>query len=383
MNTAVAIALAIALGFVLGGAFAWLVHRSNQRREAMRALLNPELPDGFDQVLEAIGSLVIVTDPSHNVIHASEDAAGKGLVKPAGRLAEQIAEVAAAAQRKGVAVTREMELPRGPFGNASLHLNVRAAPFGGRFILILAEDLTEAIRVESVRRDFVANVSHELKTPIGAILLLAEALTEASDDPEQVRYFASRLTAEGERLSRLAREIIDLSRLQSADPMTNAEVVAIDDIVKTSADLTRVAAESNDIRIVVGPDSGANVFGSAELLRQCFHNLVANAVQYSPPGSRVGVGTRIVGSAVEVAVSDQGIGISEDDQSRIFERFFRVDQARSRNTGGTGLGLSIVRHVVENHGGDIRVWSKLGQGSTFTVRLPLAEKRVSSVARTN
>ncbi|CAG7844080.1 Signal-transduction histidine kinase senX3 [Pseudoclavibacter triregionum] len=381
MESSVAIVAAIALGFVLGGGFAWLLVISARRRERMRALTHPQLPDGFEHLLDALDTLVIVADPSHNVIQASPGVASKGLVKVGNRLIEPIGRLGDRARREGGAVTEDLEVPRGPYGSASLHFRVRAAPLGVRFILILAEDRSEALRVESVRRDFVANVSHELKTPIGAVLLLSEALGEAADDPEQVRFFADRLQIEGQRLSRLTREIIDLSRLQSTDTMTDAEPVHIQDVLALAADQSRVAAEAKGIRLVIGPDCGADVVGNHELLLQCFHNLVANAVQYSPSNSRVGVGARIVGDTVEVAVSDQGIGISQHDQSRIFERFFRVDQARSRNTGGTGLGLSIVRHVVENHGGDIRVWSRMGKGSTFTVRIPLASEAISAGGR--
>lgn len=374
MERSVAVVVAIVLGFILGIAFAWLIHVSNVRRERMRQLTEPRLPDGFDHLLDALDSVVIVADPSHNVIQASEGAASKGLIKLGDRLTEPIGRIADMARRHEHAVTEDLELPRGPFGNAALSFRIRVAPLGPRFVLILAEDRSEALRVESVRRDFVANVSHELKTPIGAIMLLSEAIVEAADDPEQVKFFANRMQLEGTRLSRLTREIIDLSRLQATDTMLGAGIVHVQDVLSLAADQSKVVADAKNIKLVIGADCGADVLGNSDLLLQCFHNLVSNAVQYSPAGSRVGVGARVVGDTVEVAVSDQGIGIAPQDQERIFERFFRVDQARSRNTGGTGLGLSIVRHVVENHGGDIRVWSRPGKGSTFTVRIPLADE---------
>lgn len=374
MERSVAVVVAIVLGFILGIAFAWLIHVSNVRRERMRQLTEPRLPDGFDHLLDALDSVVIVADPSHNVIQASEGAASKGLIKLGDRLTEPIGRLADMARRNEHAVTEDLELPRGPFGNAALSFRIRVAPLGPRFVLILAEDRSEALRVESVRRDFVANVSHELKTPIGAIMLLSEAIVEAADDPEQVKFFANRMQLEGTRLSRLTREIIDLSRLQASDTMLGAGIVHVQDVLSLAADQSKVVADAKNIKLVIGADCGADVLGNSDLLLQCFHNLVSNAVQYSPAGSRVGVGARVVRDAVEVAVSDQGIGIDPQDQERIFERFFRVDQARSRNTGGTGLGLSIVRHVVENHGGDIRVWSRTGKGSTFTVRIPLADE---------
>jgi two-component system sensor histidine kinase SenX3 len=223
-----------------------------------------------------------------------------------------------------------------------------------------------------VRRDFIANISHELKTPIGAVGLLAEALDSASEDPDQVRRFAHRLSEESQRLARITQDIIELSRLQSADALTGAELVSVKQVITSAVDQNRVAAEARGIELAMRGDKKAEVYGDEALLVTAVHNLISNAIQYSPPGSRVGVGVRTVDGVVEIAVTDQGEGIPEDDLDRVFERFFRVDQARSRHTGGTGLGLAIVKHAVQNHGGEIRVWSQPGRGSTFTIRLPEA-----------
>jgi two-component system sensor histidine kinase SenX3 len=247
-------------------------------------------------------------------------------------------------------------------------------------VLLLAEDRTESHRLDAVRRDFIANISHELKTPIGAVGLLAEALQAASSEPDQVRRFAKRLKKESERLARITQEIIELSRLQSADALTSAELVSIDQVIALAVDETRVAAESNAVKVVAGGDTGAEVFGNESLLVTALHNLIANAIQYSPRGSRVGLGVRHGDGVIEIAITDQGVGIPEDELDRVFERFFRTDPARSRNTGGSGLGLSIVKHVVQNHGGDVRVWSQLGRGSTFTIRLPQAPKSTNALA---
>jgi two-component system, OmpR family, sensor histidine kinase SenX3 len=223
-----------------------------------------------------------------------------------------------------------------------------------------------------VRRDFVANISHELKTPIGAVGLLAEALQAASNEPDQVRRFAKRLTKESERLARITQEIIELSRLQAADALTKSDIVEIDRVVAQAIDQNHVLADSNKVRLVSGGDAGAEVYGDEPLLVVALHNLISNAIQYSPKHSRVGVGVSYVDGIVEIAVTDQGAGIPEEDLERVFERFYRIDPARSRHTGGSGLGLSIVKHVVQNHGGDVRVWSQPGSGSTFTIRLPEA-----------
>ncbi len=249
---------------------------------------------------------------------------------------------------------------------------MRVARLGARFVLLLADDRTESYRLDDVRRDFVANVSHELKTPIGAVGLLAEALASASNEPDEVKRFAKRLTHESERLAGITAEIIELSRLQSGDPLTEAERVGIDSVIAQAVDRNRVAAESHRISLVPSGKIRAQVFGDRQLLVTAVHNLIANAIQYSPDGSRVGVGVTSDDGVVEISVTDQGVGIPEDERGRVFERFFRVDSARSRNTGGSGLGLSIVKHIVQNHGGDVRVWSQQGHGSTFTIRLPEA-----------
>jgi two-component system sensor histidine kinase SenX3 len=236
--------------------------------------------------------------------------------------------------------------------------------------LLLVEDRTQARRVEEVRRDFVANVSHEHKTPVGGMALLAEAIMDASDDPEAVRRFAERMQGESIRLTRLVKEIVDLSRLQVADTLHDPELLAVDTIVNEAVDRYRLVASSHGIGLVVSPDAGAKVYGDSELLITAVRNLVDNAVAYSPDHTRVAIGVRRIDGLVEISVTDQGVGIADSDQTRIFERFYRVDPARSRATGGTGLGLAIVKHVCANHGGEVTVWSQEGQGATFTMRLP-------------
>jgi two-component system sensor histidine kinase SenX3 len=282
------------------------------------------------------------------------------------------------ARTTGESATREVELARGPFGDANVTLSVQVARLGTRYILLLAEDRTEAIRLEAVRRDFVANISHELKTPIGAVSLLSEALEMAADDPQQVKRFAQRLGEESARLARITQDIIDLSRLQATDAVANASYLSIDQIVCLAIDQNRVAADARGIELATSTSSGAQVFGDESLLVVSVHNLVSNAIRYSPDGSRIGVGVRTVDDVVEISVTDQGEGIPEEDLDRVFERFYRVDQARARNTGGTGLGLAIVKHAIQNHGGDVRVWSQPGRGSTFTIRLPKADSTTTS-----
>jgi two-component system sensor histidine kinase SenX3 len=366
--------VALFSGLVIGGGFvAVLVFFVNRSHHAVQVSSNI-VPDGVEQVLDAMDSAGLVVDSSLNVVKATSMAFALALVSNARLTYPELIDAVQRVRRTGVPVDEELELQRGRFKDATLRVRVRACVLGSRFVLLLVEDRTESYRLEAVRRDFVANISHELKTPIGAIGLLAEALHTAADDPEQVRIFADRLNAESARIARLTQDIIELSRLQAVDAVANAERVEIDHVVAAAVDRNRVGADAHTIELVVGAPSGAVVYGDQKLLVTAVDNLISNAIRYSPDASRVGVGARVADRVVEIAVTDQGEGIPEADQERIFERFFRVDQARSRHTGGTGLGLSIVKHAVQNHGGDVRVWSQPGMGSTFTIRLPEADR---------
>lgn len=372
MDSTWLVLLSLALGLVVGAGFVAILYVAARRGAHAADVASPAVPDGVDQVVDALESAAVVLDPSNNVIKASPGALSIGLVWNQALVHPHLIDLVGRVRRTGEPITEECELARGPFGDANIHLSVRVARLGSRYILLLAEDRTESFRLDNVRRDFVANISHELKTPIGAVGLLAEALDSASEDPEQVRRFAHRLTEESQRLARITQDIIELSRLQAADALTDAEIVSVKQVISSAVDQNRVAAEARGIELAMRGDKKAEVYGDEALLVTAVHNLISNAIQYSPSGSRVGIGVRTVDGVVEIAVTDQGEGIPEDDLDRVFERFFRVDQARSRHTGGTGLGLAIVKHAVQNHGGDIRVWSQPGRGSTFTIRLPEA-----------
>jgi two-component system sensor histidine kinase SenX3 len=370
MDSALLVPLALALGVVIGGGVVVAVIAAARRGRMAAEVVSTTVPDGVDQVIEALESAGVVLDPSNNVIKASPRALTLGLVWSRTLVHPRLVEIVDRVRRSGEPVTEELELSRGPLGDAALHLTVRVARLGSRFVLLLAEDRTESYRLDAVRRDFVANISHELKTPIGAIGLLGEALGHAADDPVQVRRFAEQLTKESSRLASLTQEIIELSRLQAKDALSNPEIVDLDQVVAAAIDQNRVLAEASRITLVSGGERGMRVWGDEVLLITAVHNLILNAVQYSPSPSRVGIGVTSSDDVIEMSVTDQGVGIAEEELDRVFERFFRVDQARSRATGGTGLGLSIVKHVVQNHGGDVRVWSQPGRGSTFTIRLP-------------
>lgn len=372
MDTGWLVLLSVALGVAVGVAFMIVFHVAERRGNEAVAVVNPEVPDGVEEVIDALDAAGVVLDPSNNVVKASVGAHSYGLIWNQALVHPELVELVDTVRSTGKSLVTTVELARGPFGDASIHFQVRVARLGSRYVILLAEDHTDAVRLEEVRRDFIANISHELKTPIGAILLLAEALEPASDDPEQVLKFAGRLSEEASRLSRITREIIDLSRLQSVDTVASAELVNIDQAIQSAVDQNQVAATANDMTIAVRGSKKVFVSADETLIVLALHNLIANAIQYSKAGGRVGIGVAVDDGVVEISITDQGVGIPQEDLGRVFERFFRVDQARSRNTGGTGLGLSIVKHVIENHGGDVRVWSQIGHGSTFTIRLPEA-----------
>lgn len=240
-----------------------------------------------------------------------------------------------------------------------------------RFVIIYVTDESENVRMESARRDFVANVSHELKTPVGGMALLAEALMEAADDPEQVHYFGERLHKEALRLADMINELISLSKLQGAEALPDMEPVDVDEVIAEAMARNKLAAETAGIDLFRGKPASVQVMGDKNLLVTAVSNLISNAISYSPQSSLVTVSTKMTAESVLIRVTDRGIGIAEEDQKRVFERFFRVDKARSRSTGGTGLGLAIVKHVAANHGGRIKLWSRPGTGSTFTIELPI------------
>jgi len=371
--------LALAFGLVVGAGVTILIVLAHRRGTRAVAVATPSLPEGVDEVIDALESAGVVLDPSNNVLKASTGALAFGLVWNQALVHPELVELVDRVRRTGDPISREMHLSRGPFGEAQIYLLVRVARLGTRFVLLLADDRTESYRLEEVRRDFVANISHELKTPIGAIGLLAEAMESAADEPEEIKRFSRRLVIEADRLTRLTHEIIELSRLQAADALGHAERVEVSSVIAQAVDRNRVAADTHGVALVVGGDKKAEVYGDEQMLVTAVHNLVANAIQYSPDGSRVGIGVTAHEGVVEIAVTDQGVGIPESERDRVFERFFRIDAARSRHTGGTGLGLSIVKHVVQNHGGDVRVWSQPGSGSTFTIRLPEASHATAAI----
>lgn len=360
--------LAAIVGAVVAGAAVLAWHLSDRQQFTRGPIEEPAVPSGVAAVLSVLRSSAVVVDDSDLVVKASAPAYAMGLVKGTTLASDQLAEIVREVRRDGQIQETELLMPRTV--GLPRHVMARVAPLGSRLVLALVEDRTRERRVEAVRRDFVANVSHELKTPVGAIRLLSEAVHEAADDPEAVQRFAGRMLIESDRLSHLVQQVIELSRLQGDELIDTPIPVALDDSIAVAIDTSAIDAASKSISVVAGGTAGLKVLGNEEQVTTAVANLVANAVAYSDRGSTVLVTTKPIEDRVEISVVDQGIGIPQAEVERIFERFYRVDPARHRSTGGTGLGLSIVKHVAATHGGDVKVWSVEGQGSTFTLTLP-------------
>ena len=341
-----------------------------------------QLPPGVASVLSVLSSSAVVLDSEDRVLQASVAARAYGLVRGDELVVQELLALARQVRRDSEIREGDMDVSTKGANGRTTSLAVRVAPLGpavggGGLVLLLIEDQTESRRVEEVRRDFVANTSHELKTPVGALALLAETVEDAADDPEAVRRFAGRMRQEAARLTNLVQDMITLSRIQAAEPVPDPVPVKLDDVVAEALDRCRMRASARGIELVATGGHGLSVLGDEDLLITALRNLLENAVAYSPDKTRVEVSVKLArGNAVEISVADQGIGIPERDLERIFERFYRVDPARSRATGGTGLGLAIVKHVTAAHGGKVTVVSTEGAGSTFTLRLPLRSDAV-------
>ncbi|CAN2185032.1 BaeS Signal transduction histidine kinase [Candidatus Nanopelagicaceae bacterium] len=323
-------------------------------------------------VISQLDQDALLVAPGEVIVFATDEIEKLNLLKDGRISSPELIALIRVVRRTRQTRNGKIEVPRGPIGEGLRDLTVKAI-FLNDFenILVLISDESEADRVHEVRRDFVANISHELKTPIGALSLLSEAVLSAKDEPASVEKFAGRMQIEAKRLTDLVQEIINLSRLQDSDPLEVATENHVADLISEAVDLCKTTSEAKGISISNTPGPEAVVLGDSEQLIMAIHNLIENAINYSPNNTKVSISSEIQGDIVEITVTDQGIGIPEGELERIFERFYRVDPARSRETGGTGLGLSIVKHVASNHGGDVKVWSSQNVGSSFAIRLPI------------
>jgi two-component system sensor histidine kinase SenX3 len=381
METTQLALLALILGAAIGSLVSIVIMASLRARDRLYAETSAAVPEGVAQVLHGMDDAAAVVDASFTILAASAQAAPFGLIEGGVLPGDDLKTVARRARAGETAATATLRLRRGAPPAEPRLVVVRATRISSRFSFLILRDITEKERVEQMRRDFVANTSHELKTPVGAVSLLAEAIESAADDPAQVRIFAARLSAEAARLAGLTSRIMNLSRLQAADELTVDREVAVDEIVASALEAHAIQADSAGVTVTRGGARGLYVRGDAQILSEALGNLISNAIVYSPSGSSVGVGVKAVDRIVEIAVTDRGLGIPEGEQERVFERFYRADQARSRRTGGTGLGLSIVKHAVQRHGGEVTLWSRPGRGSTFTIRLPLVDGPVADPSR--
>jgi len=314
--------------------------------------------------LDAVPQGVLIVDAAGAVVARNRAAREVAAARHGEALVSGAVEELAGAAIAGTGGARTLEL----YGPPPRVVEVVARPLP-RGALVVIDDVTEAHRLEAVRRDFVANLSHELKTPVGAIGLLAETLL-AEPDPDVAHRLTERVVNESFRVSRTIDDLLELSRIEAGAENVR-QPVAVHLVLEEAADRIRPAAELSDIAIrVVEVSTRVSAWGDRRQLVSAVANLLDNAVKYSSPGSSVEVRAASDGSAVAIEVEDHGLGIPARDLERIFERFYRVDRARSRDTGGTGLGLAIVRHVVANHEGEVTVRSIEGQGSTFTVHVP-------------
>ena len=331
-----------------------------------------EAPSILFDVLEQLDQDVLLLATGDIALFTSPGVEQLNVIKDGRLLSPELLAIIRVVRRTGITQSGKIEVPRGPIGEGVRELTVKVISLEKDLqILVLLSDESEAERVHEVRRDFVANISHELKTPIGALSLLSEAVLSAKDEPAAVEKFASRMQQEAKRLTGLVQEIINLSRLQDSDPLLMAEPLLLNDLIAEAVDQCLTTSNARKIGISVSSEVSVTVFGDRDQLLMAIHNLIENAINYSPENTNVSISTTIEGGIVTISVADQGIGIPESDLERIFERFYRVDPARSRETGGTGLGLSIVKHVAIKHGGDITVWSSPNVGSTFALRLPI------------
>ena len=331
-----------------------------------------EDPTILFEVLEQLEQDALLLAPGDVPIFATSGLENLNVMKDGRLLSPELLAIIRVVRRTGITQSGKIEVPRGPIGEGLRELTVKVISLKKELqILVLLSDESEAERVHEVRRDFVANISHELKTPIGALSLLSEAVLSAKHEPDAVEKFASRMQQEAKRLTDLVQEIINLSRLQDSDPLQVAEPLLLSDLIAEAVDQCQTTSAARGIGLTVSDQVNVTVFGDRDQLSMAIHNLVENAINYSPENTNVSISTSLEDEIVTISVADQGIGIPEADLERIFERFYRVDPARSRETGGTGLGLSIVKHVAAKHGGEIRVWSSQNVGSTFALRLPV------------
>jgi two-component system sensor histidine kinase SenX3 len=369
------IVLGLLLGLLIGGALTYLWMKKSSISESSN-LIPDSSKDLLLKLIQSLPDIVIWVDRENKIKYASDVALSLNIARDEKIQIPELENLISAAREIDDPIVKKVKAKR-PLGIAKLNLDTWITRLERGEVLLWAQNNSVISRVEDVRRDFVANISHELKTPVGALSLLSEAIEEAGKDSEAIQKFAKRIGPETKRLTNVIRDIIDLSQVQSDDPLASANAVEIDKVINDAIDAVQLLADLHSIEIIQVNAPEVKIVGDEYQLVMAIRNLLSNAITFSPVNSRITVGANLKNGVVEITVSDQGIGISLENQSRIFERFYRVDPARSRTTGGTGLGLAIVKHVCENHGGEVSLWSVQGQGSTFTLKFPQMEEENS------
>ena len=369
MNNSLLIVLAALAGLLIGAAAVWILCIPMWRRK-MQKVIERQAQDTVADLLDVLATAGLLLDTSNQVIRSTTGAEVLGLLNGRNLAQSELLDLVLVARSTEKPAEAEIELSSG-MQSGTTWVRARAAQLSDGNVLLTVADETESQRLEETRRDFVANISHELKTPIGAISLLSEALIDGADDQYLVKKFSTDLFKESKRLASLVQDIIQLSRLQSADMLKTAVPVDLAGVIADAVERNQVLAERKGIKISWDSPMGTNVLGDGEMLTMAVKNLIENAILYSDEGGQVGVGLREDYGTAQISVTDTGVGIEPEHVERIFERFYRADPSRSRATGGTGLGLAIVKHVANNHRGDIQVFSRPGFGSTFTLLLPI------------
>jgi two-component system sensor histidine kinase SenX3 len=366
------IILGMLLGALLGGTTIYFLVKPKNQPEQQSPTSNTSR-NLILKLIQSLPDIVIWVDGDNKIKYASEVALNLNIAREDKIQIDALETLISMARKIDEPLVKKVKAKR-PLGIAKLNLDTWVMRLERGEVLLWAQNNSVVSRVETMRRDFVANISHELKTPVGALSLLAEAIEESGKDSESIQKFAKRIGPETKRLTNVIRDIIDLSQVQSDDPLASANPVEVDRVINDAVDAVQLLADLNNVEIAQVNEPDIKIVGDEYQLVMAIRNLLTNAITFSPANSRITVGAKLKDGVVEITVSDQGIGISLENQSRIFERFYRVDPARSRSTGGTGLGLAIVKHVCENHGGEVSVWSVPGQGSTFTMKFPQMEE---------
>lgn len=373
MTPTVLVLASVALGIAAGTLTSWAVFAARETGRRRAAQARPDIPEAAVEVLHALDNFAVILDASLTVVYANPAARDDPYIT-----GEELRDPDFLSRARQVMSTGTPDTQDPDLNTPGDTIRIRIVRLQRRFLIVFATDLGEEQRVNAMRRDFIANVSHEFKTPIAAVSLLSEAVLEAADEPEIVRGFAKKLSKEARRLGDLSRDIIQLSEAQSALRPDERELVHLRTVLLTEIDAHREYAAQQGVELIideaVGGSSGSLdpvTSGRPAAIGTAMANLLSNAIRHSPDGGHVGIGIEQRGDECLITVTDQGEGIPEEHLPRLFERFYRIDTDRSRAGGGTGLGLSIARHTMRAHGGDIHVWSQAGVGSTFTLTFPV------------